>query len=99
MIFLILTLFIFSMDLYLKNQIEQADQSEFPKTLSENRLILTRTHNKGMFMNLLDKHPLLTKVLPGGCLLYTSRRHRASPRSPHQSVCGRAYCPAARQAP
>lgn len=70
MIFLILTLFVFSMDLYLKNQIEQADQSEFPKTLLENRLILTRTHNKGMFMNLLDKHPLLTKVLPGGaCLL------------------------------
>ena len=59
MIFLILTLFVFSMDLYLKNQIEQADQSDFPKTLSENRLILTRMHNKGMFMNLLDKHPLL----------------------------------------
>ena len=62
MIFLILTLFVFSMDLYLKNQIEQADQSDFPKTLSENRLILTRMHNKGMFMNLLDKHPLLTKI-------------------------------------
>ena len=48
---------IFATDQYCKNRVEQMPGEELPRSLEPLPVILRRSHNKGMFMNLLDKWP------------------------------------------
>ena len=54
---------VFAADQYCKSQAEKMSPDELPRKLGPLPVILRRSHNKGMFMNLLEQRPKASAVI------------------------------------
>lgn len=64
MLLLLLIPFLFALDFWAKEIIEQQENSFFPKKIARETITLHKSHNHGMMMGFLKKFPLLTKIIP-----------------------------------
>lgn len=62
MAYILLAVFIFVLDVFMKNRIEARDKENFPVRL-DNGISLEKHHNKGFILNKMDHKPELVKLL------------------------------------
>lgn len=61
MVYIIFAVFIFGLDIFIKNRIEARKDEEFPIRL-DNGICLEKHHNHGFILNKLDDRPELVKL-------------------------------------
>lgn len=78
MLYLLLAAGIFTVDLYLKTNIEITPKADLPKVLANGHIEITRSHNKGLAGGRLKDKPWLAIFLSGTvfvlCLIYSLTR-------------------------
>lgn len=66
MIFILIILFIFGLELFIKNKIEAEKELGSAQSCFFNRITITKYHNKGAFLNLGDKKRRLMAAISVG---------------------------------